>query len=280
VQYRYYWLHSSEFFGDDRTPSGPMNLRKLSLWIVSGYLMGFLSRALASSVVLYNNYGPNDAVGTWAWAVSGAATSPGYRAQGQSFTPQETAYLSTVELSIYRYSGSGRVNVSLVEDAPTGTLLERFSYVAPSGLSPRLLNSTAHPLLEAGTTYWLLTEPYDDTSYAGWVTDYDQLNAPFAYGRSPGSWEIVTANGGEPEGVFRITATAIPEPGPWALLMLASIAVGIMRASSAPTSQTDRRRLYSGAAGSDGDGGCPRYRPRNHLGNEWLVPDRVKLRTL
>jgi hypothetical protein len=210
-----------------------MKLQQLSACLFSASLVGFVPTALAASVVLYNNYGPNNAVGTWTWAVTGAATTPAYRAQGQPFTPQETAYLSTVELSIYRYSGSGRVNVSLVEDSPTGPLLERFSYVAPSGTAPRLLSSPSHPLLEAGTTYWLLTEPYDATSYAGWVTDYDQLRTPFAYGRSPGSWEIFSLDGGGAEGVFRITATPIPEPGAWALLMLASIAVRTLRASSA-----------------------------------------------
>ncbi len=210
-----------------------MSLRSLSVCLVCACMVGLVPKAFADSVVLYDNYGPNNAVGTWTWAVTGAATSPAYRAQGQSFAPQEAGYLSTVELSIYRYSGSGRVNVSLVEDLPTGILLEQFSYVAPSGTAPRLLSSTSHPLLEGGTTYWLLAEPYDATSYAGWVTDYDQLRAPFAYGRSPGSWEVYTLNGGQPEGVFRITATAIPEPGAWALLMLASIVVSIMRASLA-----------------------------------------------
>ncbi len=183
----------------------------------------------AAPLIVYSNYGPGNTFDTsWGWGILGSATTSGYRAQAQRFTPSITANLSTIELSIFRSQGSGLSNVSLVQDAggfPTGSLLESFSAVAASGTSsPRLLNSAAHPLLQAGITYWLRLEPYDTTTVAGWYANNQGAANGFGYAFSPGAWNVL-----EPpvpaEGVFRVTAVPVPEPSSAALAAMAGLLV-------------------------------------------------------
>lgn len=174
-------------------------------------------------VVVFSNYGPGDSFNTGVgWGISGSAIQPhGYRAQAQRFTPDLTANLSSIQLSLFRASGSGRSNFSLVEDAdgyPTGQLLETFPNVLASART--LLTSATQPLLEAGVTYWLRAEPYDATTSSGWYYNNQGAATTFGFSFSPGVWQIMPPPA-PADGVFRVSAVPVPEPGIGGLLALA-----------------------------------------------------------
>lgn len=184
-------------------------------------LTGLSPAVAAGTVALFSNYGPGDTYdGSWGWGIKGSAASGGYRAQAQRFTPATTAYLSSIEVSLFRSSGSGRSNFLLVEDSggyPTGSLIESFSNVLYS--SHRNLVSVEQPLLQAGVTYWLRAEPYDSTTISGWYANNQGAATTFGYSFTPGGWDIMPPPA-PADGVFRINAVPVPEPQTLALCLM------------------------------------------------------------
>ncbi len=200
------------------------NRRFHVLCIASLFLLpAALTPLPGAPVVVFSNYGPGDTYNSSVgWGINGSAIQPyGYRGQAQRFTPGITANLTSIELALFRWSGSGRSNFSLVEDAagyPTGPVLENFSNVLSSAHT--VLTSLAHPLLDAGTTYWLRAEPYDTTTSSGWYYNNQGASTTFGFSFSPGVWQVMPPPA-PADGVFRISATPVPEPQVWALLVLA-----------------------------------------------------------
>ena len=204
-----------------------MNHRKLFLCLaVLFQLAAGVAVVSGTPVVVFSNYGPGDTFDTtFGWGINGSAIQPyGYRGQAQRFTPSITVDLSSIELSLWRYAGSGRSNISLAEDSggyPTGSVLESFPNVLAS--AHRVLTSVTHPLLEAGVTYWLRAEPYDSTTSSGWYGNNQGAATTFGYSFSPGVWQIMPPPAPE-DGVFRVLAEPVPEPGTWVLM---AVGVGL-----------------------------------------------------
>ncbi len=123
-------------------------------------------------------------------------------------------------ISLQTDSGGGAVPV-----APSGTALESWAHATTAvGWTPVLetLNSIAHPLLSAGTTYWIVAESNEPAMVdpiwvaAGNGPQYVMGNIDFQSGPN---WQVGSTGG--PPGVV-ITATPVPEP---AALMLALLGV-------------------------------------------------------
>jgi len=117
-----------------------------SPWIVSGQ----------APVTVFNSFGPGNAVGNVAWAVTGAGTPVGYRGQAEWFIPTVSGYLSSITLYTVRYSGSGRSDFFLAEDSANstpGNILESFPNTLNSANGLLNLNSASMPLLQAGVRY-------------------------------------------------------------------------------------------------------------------------------
>ncbi len=208
-----------------------MSLSKLTAWLcLPSLFVAALPSLSGAPVVVFSNYGPGDTFNTAVgWGINGSAIQPyGYRGQAQRFTPGITGNLSSIELALYRWSGSGRSNISLVEDAggyPTGTVLETFPYVLSSAHT--LLTSATQPLLEAGLTYWVRAEPYDTTTSSGWYYNNQGAATTFGFSFSPGVWQIMPPPAPS-DGVFRVSVIPVPEPGTCCFLMLA-LAIGQLR---------------------------------------------------
>jgi hypothetical protein len=73
------------------------------------------------------------------------------------------------------------------------------------------MNSTAKPLLQAGTKYWICDEPTAGNSYNGWYYNNQGHANGFAFERSEWGWSAVPAPAPN-SGVFEVSVTPVPEP--------------------------------------------------------------------
>ena len=198
----------------------PIKLAVLTFIALAGILV-----PTTAQVVVFNSFGPGNTYNSGIlWAVSGASTSAGYRGQAEFFTPGISGYLSSILLATGRVSGSRYSNFYIAQDNGSGipgTILESFTNIQnANGLLT--LNSTAKPLLQAGTEYWLCDEPAADNSYNAWYQN-NQGYAPGAFERS--EWDWAALPNVENSGVFRVSVTPVPEPS---VTGLAALCVGCL----------------------------------------------------
>lgn len=151
-----------------------------------------------------------------------------------AFIPDQDYALDDVSLWLMSndFEASGRtLTVSLQTDAgggpvpvaPSGTTLESWAHAtSAAGWTPVLetLSSVAHPVLSAGTTYWIVAESDEPAlvdpvwAAAGNGPSYYMGNIDF---QSGSGWQVGLTGG--PPGVI-VTASAVPEPATWMLGLL------------------------------------------------------------
>lgn len=190
-----------------------------------GVLLASTHPSFGSTVVyVYNSFGPGNTYDTsTVWGVDGASATGGYRGQAEWFVPGISGDFTTVQLALYRASGSGRVNIYLAQDnggGIPGTILESYLNVfSPGGVVT--LTSTMHSLLQAGDKYWICAEPADATTYGGWYQNSQNVINGFAFERSPWSWSAFTDTAhSPPSGVFSLSVVPVPEPSTVGLALL------------------------------------------------------------
>ncbi len=191
--------------------------------------------AVISPVVVFDSFGPgNTYLTTVGWGVEGASVTAGYRGQAEWFVPGISGNLGTVQLAMFRSSGSGRSNFYLTQDngGLPGTILESFlNVLSPGGLLT--LTSTAQALLQAGNEYWLCAEPADSTTVSGWYENNQNHHPGFAFERSQWGWSAFTDTAhSPPSGVLRVSVTPVPEP---AIAGLAILGMGLFARRSRKT---------------------------------------------
>jgi hypothetical protein len=191
-------------------------------------LAGGAGRARAS-VILYNTFGPGDSFNTaGGLSVSGSGSS--YAATANGFTPAQTATLDQVRVAAKLFDGTGGIDVLLASDDGTGKpdgTIEPLGTFTPTGTASIFaLNSTTHPLLTAGTPYWVILQPdpADSNLEAVWNDSSPFVFGPKGQRHSPaGAWSTGTSNlqsAFEVLGTPAATAAAVPEPSTFALLAL------------------------------------------------------------
>jgi len=190
-----------------------------------------------SPVVVFNSFGPGNTHTTTGWGVSGAGYSGGYRGQAEWFVPGISGDLSSVEVALFRHSGSGLSNFYLTQDngGIPGPILEVYLNVLSTG-GLLALNSVNQPLLDAGAKYWVCAEPADSTTSSGWYENNQGLARGFAFERSKWGWSF-TADA-VPNAAFRVSVTPVPEPSTWALLVLAGCFLTVRRVGFLPAMKT------------------------------------------
>jgi hypothetical protein len=146
------------------------------------------------------------------------------------FTPTQNYSFDSASLWLMSndFQNPGRrLTVSLQADAggatptgPSGVALESWSHATSAvGWAPVLetLTSTSHPMLMAGTTYWIVAESNEPAQLnpvwvaAGngplyWTANIDFMSSP--------AWQVGQGSG--PAGAI-VTATPVPEPAVWLL---------------------------------------------------------------
>ena len=189
--------------------------------------LGLACLPSARADVIFNDFGTGDAFqGGTGLTIAGAASTVGSTdIQGATFTAGVTANLGEIDVAFFYAQGSGKFNLGLYADdgqgAP-GTLLESIQAIgpAPAGLGELIAaSSSLHPLLTAGTNYWLIASPSDPASWVGW-----NFNSAGATGT--GYLNIDGDPFTLPDQVlptFRLIGASVPEPSSMALLGLGGL---------------------------------------------------------
>jgi hypothetical protein len=198
---------------------------------------------LARADHLYNTFGPGDSFNMDSGeSVEGISFFNGhpltvYVAIANKFSPSETATLDLVRFAMSDAVYPGQVEAVLAADngGQPGTTLEDLgavsvpasshtSNVLPSG-TIYSLSSGLHPLLTAGTEYWLILQPTNPNSgmLAFWNMSTPLATAAAASTGDPahGSWNAYSA-----QGAFDIqgtATTATPEPTSVTLLVVGAV---------------------------------------------------------
>lgn len=185
---------------------------------VAGFKLFFASFALGTSygatVTVFDNFGPGDTFihnGGQAIGVIGWLGSLVVKTAAMPFTSGANYTLDRVELAASLDNGANELDVWLTNTVSglPGSVLESYHFSGAMGFfaTPNIpilsVNSSLHPLLQAGSQYWLLATSIQ--AYAVWNNSTDVGLNVYRFDSDP--W---TTDDGS-VGAFRITATPVPE---------------------------------------------------------------------
>jgi hypothetical protein len=183
---------------------------------VTGLILFFASFALGTSfgasVTVFNNFGPGDTFINNGGEAIGVLGSFGVKTAAMPFTSDANCTLDQVELAASLVSGANELDALLTNtvNGLPGSVLESYQFIGAMGLfaTPNIpilsVNSLLHPLLQAGSEYWLLAT--SNQASVVWNNSTDTGVNAYRFDSDP--W--TTLNGSL--GAFRITATPVPEP--------------------------------------------------------------------
>lgn len=159
--------------------------RSLSSLMIGGSLGCLAATPAQSQSILFNNFGANNTydLGT-TWRVTGthvfSGNDPLASKTALAFTPTGSDYtLQTIEVvvGLFDNNSPNELEIALMTNVNgvPGTVIESFhksgamSTQVPLVTHPPLqFNSVTHPLLRAGTSYFITAFPGTEDTYAGW----------------------------------------------------------------------------------------------------------------
>lgn len=182
-----------------------------------------------SPLVIYTNLGPGRSFdATQGWTINGYLGSGiGRQAISQQFSPGKSTRFGSAEVALSRFSGPGRVDVYLQQDASglPGAVIEKIP-LAGLRSTPRLFTatSTRMPCLVKGERYWLSVVAAAPRVLAGWQwnSSGDTSSVAFAstqYGRASGPWSLPPS----PETLAAFQIDPAPSAHPVISRMIAAI---------------------------------------------------------
>jgi hypothetical protein len=121
---------------------------------------------------LVNTFGPGNSYLTGQGWTLGYSFSDFY-VHAIGFIPATSGNVSRYKIAVLRKTGGYRLDAMLLSDSDNhpGPLIEKFSFNVPKGTGDLLIsaNSTSHPHLAAGTRYWLVVAPPENSEELfGW----------------------------------------------------------------------------------------------------------------
>jgi hypothetical protein len=199
---------------------------------LSRLLVSLLCTAPAWSAVVYTNIGAGDVYTSSYTIYAGSFVAA-------EFKPAETGVLDTISMQLARngFALPPDLVISLrgPDDDPNAPVIESW-IVAPVDISAppgtlEVLQSSLHPFLSGGKTYWLRAEssgPFPFQSY-GWAQNVTGDAGPAAVSSNAGvSW---TTAGPNPAFVVTTVQSAVPEPASSAFLTLGLLVLMLRRAA-------------------------------------------------
>ena len=192
-------------------------MRRLAILGIFGLCAasGPVSRVEAEQV--WDTFGPDNSYNTVVGStVSGASSPAGVYNVAYSFVPNATVTLDSIDVAMGLVSGhNNQTFVVEAADGPSGGPGVALDLMKVSGQAAQLAggvssiitaDSNFHPLLAAGTTYWLVAEASGDTQAAWGHNDQGFTGRAFSQQQNASVPSV-----GETVGAFRINGT--PDSG-------------------------------------------------------------------
>jgi len=205
-----------------------MNQMRIGVSIALLGLMAGAAGDARADVVLYNDFGPGNTYSSGYFGMSGPLSAPGTSDTANGFIVPGavgTSYtLTSITLAVALISGENVLNVALMSDynGLPGAVIESFQFtnamslVTPNPTFPPLeVDSTLHPVLQAGNRYWLAAFGTGDQQAVWYANDIGALRIG-AYTVSSGIWQ--SAPSPQPAAAFCIEGDAITTPEPSTLV--------------------------------------------------------------
>lgn len=214
-------------------------------------IAGFLMVGGINAAIIFSNFGPGimygpDGVGT---GLAPGDPAGANRSSGTGFTVTGQSYrLTDINLPLGLISGTNAVKVAITADnvGSPGGVLESFllTSVAPpqSPLSLILIPSAIHPLLNAGTQYWITVSGGAPNTFALWALTLSGITGPAAARLFPNDpWSVNINRTGA---VQVIGDPVVPEPGTILLISIALLGLALSRKHhpSPPSATSNRSR--------------------------------------
>ena len=200
-----------------------MTRKVLTAFCVLLLIVSFSAFAAASTVVLFNDFGPGNSYNIHnGWIISGPASGQCCEIIAMQFTPAVDANLQQIDLAAGWISGTDSLTLQLAVDNNNipGAVLESWTLVLLEFLDPNppiAATSVLNPLLKAGVTYDLVTIAAND-EYASWNWNDQSVDGTALASYDGGnSWTAVPALLGAYD-VIGTPAVVTPEPGSMILL--------------------------------------------------------------
>jgi len=197
--------------------------KSLCTIVIGVWLLLFVASEARADTIVFSNFGPgmtfNQLQGI---GVTGSGDVFGGFIPAYAFTPTETFTFSSAQLPMNLVTGPNHFQVLLMTSSGglPGTIIETITLTDAVPMFPPQIvvaNSSLHPVLTAGTQYWLAVFAPEPSTFGIWNHSFDDFSTPQARGFvSPtGPW-VETNILIKP--AFQINGEPVPEPSTMLLL--------------------------------------------------------------
>jgi hypothetical protein len=164
------------------------------------------------AAVIYDNYGTGNAYDQmFSWALRNEVDGVN-QLQGDPFVPTDSDYdLAAIELTAILIQGANELDVWLHDDngGVPGNVLESFhvsnTLGDPFAVNAPIVLTSQGTRLTKGQTYWIVAQPSEPNSIAGWCLNVTGDSGAHAQSLDGVSWSTSSST----RGVFRVTGTAV-----------------------------------------------------------------------
>jgi hypothetical protein len=217
----------AQSFSDFR--GATMNQRFRKTVLLSLTLVITCSATSSRADIIFSNLGPGDTFGGSAYLIQGA--NLGEVDTAVRFTPTGNSYFFDTFEPVVSYSGGTdqmQVTLRLDNSGLPGSVIET---IVVSGLNEDFDNSAVftvqsslHPVLLAGVSYWLAISAVDDDTRIFWRENSTGQIGDTALSFDGGTmWESISNE----TPAFRVTATAVPEAHALALPVIGALLIAV-----------------------------------------------------
>ena len=186
-------------------------------------LVLFIARDARADTVVFSNFGPgmtfNQLQG---FGVLGSDDPHGGGIAAVEFTPSQTVTFSSAQLAMNLVTGPNSFQVLLMTSLGgfPGNIIETITLTDAVPMFPPQIvvaNSALHPVLTAGTQYWLVAFAPEPATFGIWNLSFNDFSSPQARGFLSLSGPWIPANT-LIKPAFQINGEPVPEPSTMLLL--------------------------------------------------------------